>query len=58
MTIPACATSSSAVLRTAATNLTTKSEKATMSLRSSSTYELPKSKSLKKATVTIFNIYP
>ena len=58
VTIPAGATSASVTLTALVTNLTTKSEKATMSLQSSSSYKLPKSKSLKKASVTIFNIYP
>ena len=58
VTIPAGATSTSVTLMAAVTNLTTKSEKATMVLQSSSSYKLPKSKSLKKASVTIFNIYP
>jgi len=58
VTIPAGTTSTSVTLRAAVTNLTTKSEKATMVLQSSSSYKLPKSKSLKKASLTIFSIYP
>jgi len=58
VTIPAGASSANVNLRALITGLTSKSEKAIMTLQSSPNYKLPKSKSLKKVTVTIQNIYP